>query len=117
LNPNDGRFQGFKSSGKIGTIENKNLQNDVMDLYEENIPALLTSTSSYNAIKLKFFDLILKNAKRLTDTTDNMIEVIKSDEVFNLSSALSSPVQVIQRYDDCIELMKKIITEINKENS
>jgi hypothetical protein len=26
LNPNDGRFQGFKSSGKIGTIENKNLQ-------------------------------------------------------------------------------------------
>src|ERR1700759_2451649 len=40
LNPNDGRFQGFKSSGKIGTIENDSLQNDIMDLYEENIPAL-----------------------------------------------------------------------------
>jgi hypothetical protein len=35
LNPNDGRFQGFKSSGKIGTIENDSLQNDIMDLYEE----------------------------------------------------------------------------------
>lgn len=41
LNPNDGRFEGFKSAGKIGTIENKELQNDIMDLYQENIPALL----------------------------------------------------------------------------
>ncbi len=32
LNPNSGRFEGFKSSGKIGTIENKELQNDIMDL-------------------------------------------------------------------------------------
>ena len=82
LNPNDGRFQGFKSSGKIGTIENNALQNDIMDLYEENIPALLHSTESYIRIKTMFFDLLNKNSKRLTDSTDNMIEVIKTDEVF-----------------------------------
>jgi|GEM_PF-5339102 len=46
LNPNDGRFQGFKSSGKIGLIENHDIQNDIMDLYEEDIPALLSSTRS-----------------------------------------------------------------------
>ncbi len=115
LNPNDGRFQGFKSSGKIGTIENDSLQNDIMDLYEENIPALLHSTDSYIRIKTRFFDLMTKNAKRLTDSTDNRIEVIKSDESFNLCLPLSSPGQVQERYDQCIQLMEKIIARIDQE--
>src|ERR1700761_7395999 len=76
LNPNDGRFQGFKSSGKIGAIENDSLQNDIMDLYEENIPALLHSTDSYIRLKTMFIDLLNKNSKRLTDSTDNMIDVL-----------------------------------------
>jgi hypothetical protein len=40
LVPNSGRFEGFKSAGKMGTIENKELQNSIMDLYQENIPNL-----------------------------------------------------------------------------
>jgi Family of unknown function (DUF6090) len=60
LNPNDGRFQGFKSSGKIGTIENDSLQNDIMDLYEENIPALLNSKYGYIRIKTIFLICWLK---------------------------------------------------------
>ncbi|MEJ0080813.1 MAG: DUF6090 family protein [Puia sp.] len=115
LNPNDGRFQGFKSSGKIGTIENDSLQNDIMDLYEEDIPMLLHSTDAYIRIKNMFFDLLNKNTKRLTDSTDNMIDVIKSDESFNLCRSLSSPAQVLERYDLCIQLMKRIIARIDKE--
>ena len=110
LTPNDGRFQGFKSSGKIGTIENDSLQNDIMDLYEENIPVLLSSTNSYNRIKTQFFDLMTKNAKRLTDSTDNRIDVIKSDESFNLCRSLSTPTQVLERYDQCIAIDGKIIS-------
>jgi len=117
LNPNDGRFQGFKSSGKIGTIENDSLQNDIMDLYEENIPALLHSTDGYIRIKTMFFDLIAKNTKRLTDSTDNMIDIIKSDESVNLCRPLSSPAQVLERYDLCIQLMKRIIARIDQEYS
>jgi hypothetical protein len=117
LNPNDGRFQGFKSSGKIGTIENDSLQNDIMDLYEEDIPALLHSTDAYIRIKTMFFDLLIKNTKRLTDSTDNMIDIIKTDESFNLCRALGYPVQVLERYDQCILLMKKIIARIDKEYS
>ena len=115
LNPNDGRFQGFKSSGKIGTIENDSLQNDIMDLYEEDIPALLHSTDSYIRIKTMFFDLMTKNAKRLSDSTDNRIEVIKSDESYNLCLPLSSPAQVLERYDQCVHLMERIIARIDKE--
>jgi hypothetical protein len=115
LNPNDGRFQGFKSSGKIGTIENDSLQNDIMDLYEENIPMLLHSTDGYIRIKNMFFDLMAKNTKRLTDSTVNMVEVIKSDESFNLCRPLSRPDQVLERYDQCIQLMEKIMARIDKE--
>ena len=117
LNPNDGRFQGFKSSGKIGAIENDSLQNDIMDLYEEDIPALLHSTDAYIRIKTIFFDLLIKDTKRISDSTDNMIDVIKSDESFNLCRALGKPTQVLERYDQCIQLMEKIIARIDKEFS
>ena len=115
LNPNDGRFEGFKSSGKIGTIENKELQNDIMDLYQENIPALLSSTRGYISSKQKFFDYFVKNYKRLTDSTGNMISMLKNDEMLNIASSLSSPQEILDRYAACILLMNKIISEIDKE--
>ncbi|HEX3080399.1 MAG TPA: hypothetical protein VHQ04_08055, partial [Puia sp.] len=66
-------------------------------------------------IKTMFFDLLIKNSKRLTDSTDNMIEVIKTDESFNLCRALGNPAQVLERYDQCIQLMEKIIVQIDRE--
>ena len=115
LNPNDGRFQGFKSSGKIGTIENKELQNDIMDLYEEDIPMLLASTTAYNNTKLQFLEFLIKNGKRITDSTENTIKILNEDEAYNLSRALSTPDQTLERYQLCMELMNKITGEIDKE--
>jgi|GEM_PF-1758929 len=59
LTPNNGRFEGFKSSGKIGTIENSVLQNDIMDLYQENISSLLSSTKYYLDNKLSRLHYIM----------------------------------------------------------
>jgi len=56
LIPNSGRFEGFKSSGKIGTIEDKVLQNYIMDLYQEDIPSLIVSTNAYTARKQRLFE-------------------------------------------------------------
>jgi hypothetical protein len=113
--PNDGRFQGFKSSGKIGTIENIELQNDILDLYQENIPALLASSQSYIDIQKKVLDYLLKNKRRLTDSTNNFVQIINSEEFVNIAFSLASPVQVLERYAGCIQLMHKIIGEIDKE--
>ena len=63
LIPNSGRFEGFKSSGKIGTIENKELQNNIMDLYQENIPNLIASTNNYT-LKNNDFLIIYRRAKK-----------------------------------------------------
>ena len=77
LIPNSGRFEGFKSSGKIGTIENKELQNYIMDLYQEDIPSLIISTNGYTAKKQKLFEYLEANVKRTTDNTTNFISVLE----------------------------------------
>lgn len=115
LGANNGRFEGFKSSGKIGTIENTTLQNDILDLYQEDISSLVLSTDYYSAAKNKFNDYYNKNLKRLSDSTDNMYTVLSSDEARNLEEDLTNTRQIINRYDLCIAKSKKIIKEIGKE--
>ncbi|HEY4965996.1 MAG TPA: hypothetical protein VII28_06330 [Puia sp.] len=115
LNPNDGRFEGFKSSGKIGIIENKELQNDIMDLYQEEIVSLHASTNGYNSWKINFLNYVIENQKRLTDSTSNFKELIKDDKVYDFSTVLSHPTEVLARYDTCIQLMQKIIGKIDQE--
>lgn len=37
---NNGNYEGFKSSGKIGYIEDKNLKKQILEYYQEYLPAL-----------------------------------------------------------------------------
>jgi hypothetical protein len=112
---NNGRFEGFKASGKMGTIEDKELQNNIMDLYQENIPSLLASTNGYIATKFKLQEFIARNRKRLTDSTTNLPAILQTDEAWNICSALASPGEIIDRYSRCINSMKTIIAAIEKK--
>lgn len=115
LVPNSGRFEGFKSAGKIGTIENKELQNNIMDLYQENIPNLINSTDFYTSKKQKLFDYVAMNRKRLTDSTTNLFSVLSTDQAYNICVSLTFVQEIIDRYDTCINKMNTIIREIDKE--
>jgi len=115
LIPNSGRFEGFKSSGKMGTIENKELQNYIMDLYQENIPSLITSTNDYTAKKQRLFEYLEANTKRMTDSTSNLVTVLVSDQATNICRSLTFVGQILSRYDTCINKMKAIINDINRD--
>jgi len=115
LNPNNGRFEGFKSSGKMGLIENEELQSDIMDLYQENIVSLLASTDRYLDTKRHLFEFVIKNRKRLTDSTSNEIDILLQDEAQNICIALRTPYELLSRYDSCINKSNKIIRQINEE--
>ena len=115
LIPNSGRFEGFKSSGKIGTIENKKLQDYIMDLYQENIPSLLVTTNDYTAKKQRLFEYLEANRKRITDSTTNLVGILASDPAFNICRSLTFVRQILGRYDTCINKMKAIINDINKD--
>jgi hypothetical protein len=112
LQQNNGRFEGFKSSGRIGNIEDEQLQTNIMDLYQENIPSLLSSTDVYIRWKFQLFDFGVKNRKKLTDSTSNMSTLLMADEAQNLSGYLSGPNEIIERYNICIKKMETIIEQI-----
>jgi hypothetical protein len=112
LQQNNGRFEGFKASGKIGTIEDKKIQNDIMDLYQEAIPSLLLSADSYIRRKNEFFDFKIKNQKKITDTTSNLSTILLTDEAQNLCGFLANTGEIITRYDICLNKMKIIVNEI-----
>jgi hypothetical protein len=114
LVPNSGRFEGFKSAGKIGTIENRELQNNIMDLYQENIPNLINSTNFYTLKKQRLFDFVAVNRKRLTDSTDNLVTVLSTDQAYNICQTLTFVDEILNRYDTCINKMNLIIKDINK---
>ena len=115
LIPNIGRFEGFKSSGKIGTIENKELQNNIMDLYQENIPNLISSTNLYTTKKQRLFEYIATSSKRTTDSTANLLAVLASDQSFNICLTLTGINEILDRYDICIKKINAIIDSIDKE--
>jgi hypothetical protein len=112
---NDGRYQGFKSSGKISTIENRELQNDILDLYQENISLLLSSTDSFTKNKQLLFQYLADNVKRNPDGSDNFAQVMGAEKAHNTSLVLGSTGEIRERYDAVISKSKKIITEIDHE--
>ena len=112
---NSGRFEGFKSSGKMGTIENKELQDYIMDLYQEDIPSLIVTTNDYTAKKQRLFEYLEANRKRITDSTTNLVGLLASDPAFNICRSLTFVSQILSRYDTCINKMKAIINDINRD--
>lgn len=111
---NTGRYEGFKSSGKIGYIENDSLQNDILDLYEESIPILSVSTDFYKNQKLKFAEYITEHTVDYPE--GNFTKILASDPIKNRSRIyLSSVDRIIGNYQSSIQLMDKIIKQIDEE--
>ena len=111
----DGRFEGFKLSGKLGTIEDEKLQNDIVDLYQDDVSNLKVNIDLYNVRKQRLFDYVIKNIVRTSDSTSNISEVFKKEECRNICWSLSNVDQITQRYDACQTRMRAIIAEIDKE--
>jgi hypothetical protein len=113
LVPNSGRFEGFKSSGKLGNIEDKLLQNDVLDLYQENIPGLINNTNGYANQKIDFSDYIQDNLIRNSENKTNIEKLLFTSKAQNKANTLKRVDYIFERYDSCIAKMKKIIAQID----
>ncbi len=114
LIPNNGRFEGFKSSGKIGLIEDNVLQNEILDLYQENIPSLITATNGYTERKNGLYKYLAETKKRKPDNTTNLTIILSDDIGQNLCSNLTYTAQIVERYSNCIKTSEKIIEDIDR---
>jgi hypothetical protein len=114
LDINNGRFEGFKSSGKLGFIENSTLQNLILDLYQEDIPSLILSTNGLTERKKELFHFIALNRKRNADNSDNVNLLLSSDVGHNLSMNLLYFDEIFLRYSNCIRKSERIIQLIDQ---
>lgn len=114
FNENSARYEGFKSSGKLGYIKNESLQNNILHLYVDDISSLMSSTVIYNTKKDKFVDFVTDHTSDYPE--GNFYEVLSSEPVKNLSIIYLSDIEeIVDEYHACIERMKMIIREIEKE--
>src|SRR5882762_327691 len=61
---NVGRYDGFKSSGKIGTIENDSLKQNILVYYQQTIPGLDDNENLVNSLQTRVLDMeVNKNDK------------------------------------------------------
>ena|SRR5579862_1902662 len=113
--PNNGRYEGFKSSGKLGNIEDDSLQNNITVLYQFMIPSILASTNSYVQRKQSLFGYLNKSIKRNADGSTNILSVLSSDEAINICNKLTYTDEITTRYRNAIKKSKEIISEINAD--
>jgi len=112
----NGRYDGFKSSGRIQTIENDSLRNDILKYYEEQIPGIDFSESVFNANQARLEDYFLNNASDKLQTINGAFQLLNNyKSKLLLKFTLGYSDAVLHACNDAMAQAKKIQKEINEE--
>ena len=107
---NTGNYEGFKSSGKIGFIENRQLKIQILNYYQSTVPEKDESQIFYNS-------LIFELARELNSTSyENAVRSIYSSEKVKgfLDKLESQATQIIEVNKNVVKNAKEMLTEIDK---
>jgi len=107
---NNGNYEGFRSSGKIGYIENKNLKKLILKYYQEAMPSLEDVEKYYNT-RVNRTEELITGAKKENDVF--LDPVVKT----SLSIALQIAENNKRAYEEITNQAKAIIVEIEKEEN
>lgn len=115
---NNSRFEGLKGSGKLSIIENKELLNSILDLYQEMIPFINLNNQWVNNYKITqlgpYVDKNLDMAKGMGGT-GNWQEILRTNEMRNALERLSFTDEIIDHYGNALKKIKSILKMINEE--
>lgn len=110
--PVTSRFEGFKSSGKLINIEDQELLNDIMTLYQENHRAIAYSERGWsnNHDKLRnYLDVALESG----DSIEQRYRALNTVNGKRLLRNAATYKQVYERYAATAKLSEKIIQRID----
>ena len=109
-NYNVGRYEGFKSSGKIGTIEDNSLKNNILAYYQQTIPNLLYRVNFINNEHIKILDATNDQPESLS-----LNEIFTSRKIKSMYNLLEFNYRyAISDYEQKIKQAEEIIREIDK---
>lgn len=115
LRPSISRFEGFKSTGKLEEIKDKELLQNVLYYYEQALTQLSSSESGWVGLQQKLAGFFLDNRVENDDGTNNYYELITQPKAKNLCKAMIPWPQLYDRCHVLIKLGDKIVKEINKD--
>ena len=116
INSNSSKYEGFKSSGKIGLIENKELAQNILIFYNQDLPDYYKSTNGWNMLNTGLNGFIMDNLVENENGTDNRLEVLTMPKAHNLCKRLIPWQQLFDCHEILIQKAEAIIKEIDKEN-
>jgi len=108
---NTGRYDGFKSSGKIGTIENDSLKQNILVFYQQTISDLGYSENFINTLQLKILDLEIDKSDKIP--VKEFVTTVKMKSLFGLG--VYNFKGSLDGYDETLKQAEIIIAEIDKE--
>jgi hypothetical protein len=113
---NNSRFDGLKSSGQLYYIRNKKLLNNILTLYQENLPWLYTIMNNYISFKReKLFDYHDTHMP-VNGTNSEKLKKLIDDPVIQRYLKRGILVdQMMEEGEKCVALMKTIINQIDEE--
>jgi len=107
---NDGNYEGFKSSGKIGYIENKKLKKLILEYYQEGMPSIDDTEKYFNLRLGKIEDLIFQDKDKKKKLLDPSLKMY-------FQVVIRTAQNNINNYKSISKEAKGIISEINKEEN
>jgi len=114
--PNISHYESIKSTGKLDVIENKKLQNDIIDLYQTKIPDLMQEITFFNSfMNTEVLNHLIHNLKR--DDKNQAIAdkaFFTNVEMRNLLALYSDLDDALRRSDSTIVAGEKILKEIDE---
>jgi Family of unknown function (DUF6090) len=105
---NSGNFEGFKSSGKIGFIENKDLKKSLLEYYYENMPPLEEIEKLRNNKMDRFLELMSENNRQAITLKNPKVQGA-------LMFAESASKKLIEIYDEDIKFANDILLKIDAD--
>ena len=106
-----GRYEGFKSSGRIGLIENDSLKQQILEFYEQTIPDLVSGENYVNTLQSRILDSEIDKGDKTT-----LKDFVKSFKIRALLQLGARNIEArIREYDSSLKQAKKIISLIDRE--
>jgi hypothetical protein len=111
--PNIGRYEGFKSSGKIGTIENDSLKQNILVYYQQTIPGLNDIEDIANSFQTRIMTMQIDEIDRMSARA--LAKTFKMRAL--LEYATGNLEAEIRTYDQAQQQAKKIIALIDRQSN
>jgi len=111
--PNNARYEGFRSSGRINTIEDIRLRNNILDLYQMLVPSLVSEISGYQRDQAAFRQFFTNHLVLQPDDSDNFAALLPNPTVQVMAHSLRNTNWIKTKYGRVATKEQEIIHEID----